>query len=122
MITSTLVNSSSITVPIRVFKSTNTGAVGGTPITSAVTTIMICNTSAITINDETINSVNVNVYLVKSGGSYTTSNMVVNTLIVPAGETVFFSEERIVLDPNDEIWVGTSTSNAVAVTVSSLLV
>jgi hypothetical protein len=122
MITSTLVNSSSVTVPVKVFKSTNTGATGGTPITSAVTTIMLCNTSAITITDETVNSVNVNVYLVKAGGSYATSNMVVNTLIVPAGETVFFSEERIVLDPNDEIWVGTSTANAVAVTVSSLLV
>jgi hypothetical protein len=122
MITSTLVNSSSITVPVRVFKSTNTGATGGTPITSAVTTIMICNTSAITLTDETVNSVNVNVYLVKAGGSYSTTNQVVNTLIVPAGETVFFSEERIVLDPNDEIWIGTSTANAVAVTVSSLLV
>ena len=122
MITSTLVNSSSITVPVRVFKSTNTGATGGTPITSAVTTIMICNTSAITLTDETVNSVNVNVYLVKAGGSYSTTNQVVNTLIVPAGETVFFSEERIVLDPNDEIWVGTSTADAIAVTVSSLLV
>jgi hypothetical protein len=122
MITSTLVNSSSITVPIRVFKSTNTGANGGTPITSAVTTIMICNTAAINLTDETVNSVNVNVYLVRAGGSYSTTNQVVNTLIVPSGETVFFSEERIVLDPNDEIWVGTSTSNAVAVTVSSLLV
>jgi hypothetical protein len=122
MITSTLVNSSSVTVPVKVFKSTNTGATGGTPITSAVTTIMLCNTSAITITDETVNSVNVNVYLVKAGGSYATSNMVVNTLIVPAGETVFFSEERIVLDPNDEIWVGTSTADAIAVTVSSLLV
>jgi hypothetical protein len=122
MITSTLVNSSSITVPVRVFKSTNTGANGGTPITSAVTTIMICNTAAINLTDETVNSVNVNVYLVKAGGSYSTTNQVVNTLIVPAGETVFFSEERIVLDPNDEIWIGTSTANAVAVTVSSLLV
>jgi hypothetical protein len=122
MITSTLVNSSSITVPVRVFKSTNTGANGGTPITSAVTTIMICNTTAINLTDETVNSVNVNVYLVKAGGSYSTTNQVVNTLIVPAGETVFFSEERIVLDPNDEIWIGTSTANAVAVTVSSLLV
>lgn len=122
MITSTLSTSTSVTVPVRVFKSTNTGLTGGTGQISAITTIMLCNTAAITLTDETSNSVSVNVYLVKSGQSYSTTNQVVSNLIVPAGETVFFSEERIVLDANDEIWVGTSTASVLAVTVSSLLV
>ena len=122
MITSTLSTSTSVTVPVRVFKSTNTGLTGGTGQISTITTIMLCNTAAITLTDETSNSVSVNVYLVKSGQSYSTTNQVVSNLIVPAGETVFFSEERIVLDANDEIWVGTSTASVLAVTVSSLLV
>lgn len=122
MITSTLVTSTSTTVPVKVFVSTTTGASGGTGQVSAVTTIMLCNTAAVTITDETANSVNVNIYLVKAGGSYSAANQVVNTLIVPAGETVFFSEERIVLDANDEIWVGTSAANVLAITVSSLAV
>jgi hypothetical protein len=122
MITSTLSTSTSVTVPVRVFKSTNTGQTGGTGIQSAITTIMLCNTAAITLTDETANSVSVNIYLVKSGQSYSATNQVVSNLIVPAGETVFFSEERIVLDSNDEIWVGTTTANVLAVTVSSLLV
>ena len=120
MITSTLSTSTSPTVPVRVFKSTTTGAVGGTAQVSAVTTIMLCNTASVTLTDETVNSVTANIYLVKSGGSYSATNMVVNSLIVPAGETVFFSEERIVLDGNDEIWVGTSAANVLSVTVSSL--
>jgi hypothetical protein len=40
------------------------------------------------------------------------------SLVVPAGETVFFSEERIVLDSGDEIWVGTSAASRLSVTVS----
>jgi hypothetical protein len=39
---------------------------------------------------------------------------------VPAGETVFFNDERIILDSCDEIYVGTSAANLLAVTVSSL--
>ena len=46
----------------------------------------------------------------------------VNTLIVPAGETVFFSDEKIILDSGDEIWVGTSVASLITVTVSSMQV
>lgn len=123
MITSTLVTSTSITVPSKVFTSTTTGAPVGGPVvgqTSAVTTMILCNTAAPSASDETTNAVSVNVYLVKSGGSYGTSNLVISSLTVPAGETVFFSEERIVLDAGDEIWIGTSTGSVLAVTVSTL--
>jgi hypothetical protein len=123
MITSTLVASSTITVPVKVFTATTTGAsvgAGVTGQTTAITTLILCNTGAVTLTDETTNAVNVNIYLVKSGASYGTSNLVVANLTVPAGETVFFSEERIVLDAADEVWVGTSATGLLAVTVSSL--
>jgi hypothetical protein len=62
----------------------------------------------------------VNIYLVKNGQSYSPGNLIVSNLTVPAGETVFFSEERIVLDAGDQIWVGTSAAERLSVTISTL--
>lgn len=121
--TISLVNSSSVTVPVKVFTSSTTGG----PIAGAVTgrsnaivTMIFCNTGATSLVDETTNQVTVNVYLVKSGKSYVDGNRIISELIVPAGETVFFAEERIVLEAGDEIWVGTSSTNLLSVTISAL--
>jgi hypothetical protein len=123
--TLSLIDSSSVTVPVKVFTSSTTGApiAGGvTGRENAVTTIALCNTAAPDPADETTNSVTVNIYVVRSGLSYGPGNLVVNSLVVPAGETVFFSEERIVTASGDAIWVGTSTAARLAVTVSVLAV
>lgn len=121
--TLSLVDSSSITVPVKVFTSSTTGGpIAGGVIgqENAVLTISLCNTLAANPADETSNAVTVNVYVVRSGLSYGSGNLVVSSLVIPAGETVFFSEERMVLASGDAIWVGTSSSGALAVTVSSL--
>ena len=121
--TISLVDSTSVTVPVKVFTSSTTGGPisgGVTGRTNAVTTIALCNTAAASTADETTNAVTVNIYIVRSGKSYGAGNMVVSSLVVPAGETVFFSEERIVLDSGDEIWVGTDSASKLAVTVSAL--
>lgn len=123
MITSTLVTATSVSVPDLVFTSSTTGApIGGAVIgqTNAITTIALCNTGAPTLTDETVNAVTVNIHFARAGVGYQTYNRIVSSLIVPAGETVFFSEERFVLSPGDEIYVGTSTASLIAVTVSSL--
>jgi hypothetical protein len=123
--TLSLVDSTSVTVPVRVFTSSTTGGpIAGGVIgrENAVTTIALCNTLAPDAADETANSVTVNIYVVRSGLSYGAGNLVVSSLVVPAGETVFFSEERIVLASGDQIWVGTSAASRLAVTVSSLAV
>ncbi len=125
MITSyaTLIPSTSVTTPTKVFTSSTTGAaIGGavTAQTNAITTIALCNTAAVTLSDETVNAVTVNIYLVKAGGSYGSNNLIVSNLTVPAGETVFFADERFVLDGGDEVWVGTSAASRLAVTISSL--
>jgi len=123
MINSTLVTSTSTTVPVKVFTSSTTGAaIGGAVVAQdrAITTMILCNTGAPNLADETVNSVNVNIYLVKSGSSYSASNLIVSSLIVPAGETVFFSDEKIILDGGDEVWVGTSTGSLVSATISTL--
>jgi hypothetical protein len=120
-----LVDSSTVTVPVKVFTSSTTGgpiAGGVTGRVNAVTTIALCNTAAASTADETTNAVTVNIYIVRSGKSYGTGNLIVSGLVVPAGETVFFSEERIVLESGDEIWVGTSVASRLSATVSVLAV
>jgi hypothetical protein len=123
--TLSLIDSTSVTVPVRVFTSSTTGgpiAGGVVGRENAVTTIALCNTLAPDATDETVNSVTVNIYVVRSGLSYGAGNLVVSSLVVPAGETVFFSEERMVLASGDQIWVGTSAASRLAVTVSVLAV
>jgi hypothetical protein len=120
-----LLDSTSVTIPVKVFTSSTTGGpIAGGVIgrTNAITTIAFCNTAAPSASDETTNAVVVNIYIVRSGNSYSSGNLIVSNLTVPAGETVFFSEERIVLDSGDEIWVGTSAASRLSVTVSSLAV
>jgi hypothetical protein len=109
MITSSPVNSSSLSSPYRVYKSTTTGLVGGTSQVSAITTIILCNTGTPNLTDETVQSASVSIHLAKAGIGAKTSNLVVSNLTVPAGETVFFSEERLILDGNDEIWIGSTS-------------
>lgn len=123
--TLSLIDSTSVTVPVKVFTSSTTGgpiAGGVVGRENAVTTIALCNTLAPDAADETVNSVTVNIYVVRSGLSYGAGNLVVSSLVVPAGETVFFSEERMVLASGDQIWIGTSAASRLAVTVSVLAV
>jgi hypothetical protein len=127
MIKNTLVTASSVTNPDLVYTSSSTGAPIVSPVTgqtNAITTIVLCNIGAPSASDETVNDVVVNVYVAPQGvgaqSSGATCNLIVSNLTVPAGETVFLSEERIVLDPGDEIYVGTDTANLLCVTVSSL--
>ena len=123
--TLSLIDSTSVTVPVKVFTSSTTGgpiAGGVTGRENAVTTIALCNTAAPSAIDETINAVTINIYVVRSGLSYAAGNLVVSNLVIPAGETVFFSEERIVLASGDQIWIGTSAAARLAATVSVLAV
>jgi hypothetical protein len=102
---------------------------------NAVTCIAICNTGTVSLTDETVNSVDVNVYIVSpsGGGSNTatgvgeTGALIVKQLIIPAGETVFFNDEKFVLANTDYIAVGYQMTGAASpvndlltVTVSTL--
>lgn len=107
----------------KVFTASTTGAALGGAVTAqnrAVTNIILCNTGAVTITDESINRSSVDVYLVKQGAAPIDANKIVSSLTVPAGETVFFSDEKIILDGGDEVWVKAADANLITVTVSSL--
>ena len=117
---SSLIDSTNVNNPVAVFVSTTTGLAGATGQRNAITTVALCNTGAPDLTDETVNQVSVNIYIVRSGQTFQPGDLIVSNLIIPAGETVFFSEERLVLDPLDELFIGTSVDNLIAVTVSSL--
>ena len=123
--TLSLIDSTNVTTPVKVFTSSTTGGPTGGGVVgreNAVTTIVLCNTATPDPANETADSVTVSIYVVRSGLSYGPANLVVSSLVVPAGETVFFSEERMVLASGDQIWVGTSSAAKLAVTVSVLAV
>ncbi len=110
------------------FTSTSTGApVGGAVVAqdNAITNIIVCNTGTPNLTDETVNSCTLTLNLVVAGGVSSDTNTVVKNLIVPAGETVFFSDERIVLKGsstygNDQIRATASVGNLLSITVSAL--
>jgi hypothetical protein len=120
MITSEQLTTTAIT---QVFTASTTGApIGGavTGQTTAVTTIVLCNTGTVDITDESVDRTAVDIYLVRAGVSPSAINQIVSNLTIPAGETVFFSDEKIILDAGDEIHVKADDANLITVTVSSL--
>jgi hypothetical protein len=79
----------------------------------AITTVIICNTTA---SDKTVT-----LYAVPSAGTAGDGTMIVNTLTVPAGDTVSFDQEKMVLGSGDELKAICSASGLTA-TVSTLVV
>ena len=117
MITGRIVTGTTATSPTTVYVSSGS---------NAITTIALCNTGTPDLTDETVNSVDVNVYMISPSGTYADNrtinvgSLIVSKLTVPAGETVFLSEERIVLSDTDYVAVGYSPSTGAA-TVGNLL-
>lgn len=111
MITTTTITTGDITVPDRVFTATDTGLSGGTGQQTAITTIALCNIEDPDLTDETVNTCDINIHLVKNGSSASRRNLIVSNLTVPAGETLFFSDERIILDSNDSVWIGATAGD-----------
>jgi hypothetical protein len=106
-----------------VYTSSTTGAAIGGGVTgqiNAVTNIIVCNTGAPDLANETTNSATLTLNLVLSGGVSSDTNTIVKNLVIPAGETVFFSDERIVLGSADQIRATASVANLLSITVSSL--
>ena len=79
----------------------------------AITTVIVCNTGATDLN--------LTLYAVPSGGSAGVATMIVNALIVPAGDMVSFDQEKMVLATGDELKAICSAAGLTA-TVSTLAV
>ena len=113
MITSTPISTGDIDVPTRAFTATNTGLSSGTGQRTAITTIALCNVGTPDPSDETVETVSVNVYVLNSSLAATADqrSLIVSNLTIPAGETVFFNDERLILDSDDSIWVGATSGS-----------
>lgn len=88
---------------------------------NAITTIIVCNTHA-------SSTINLTLYAVPSGKtpSANPETTIVNALAIPAGETVSFDQEKMVLGNGDQIdgiaSIAYSAGQGLVVTVSTLAV
>ena len=86
---------------------------------TAITCIMICNTSSST-------SATVTLYAVPSTGGGTSpgsasnTNMIMNALPIPAGETVSLDQEKLVLGNNDTLVAVSSQATTLTILISTL--
>lgn len=79
----------------------------------AVTTIIVCNT---TVGDLTLT-----LHAVANGNSIGAGTMIVNALTIPAGDTVSFDQEKMVLSTGDTL-SAISSGTGLTATVSTLAV
>jgi hypothetical protein len=92
---------------------------------NAVTTLIVCNTATPNLTDETENACNLTLYMIpkltppQNAGDI---NAVVKNLTIPAGETVFFSDEKVILGNEDVIAAEAQLNGvgALTITVSTL--
>lgn len=84
----------------------------------AVTTILVCNYAP---SNDAANDSTFNMHITKgSGGSVSNTNMVLNTVAVPAQETFTLSTERIILDEDDKIIMVSTDPDKLSSTISYL--
>jgi hypothetical protein len=90
-----------------------TSTVTGSQTGNAITCMIICNTSSNTTATLTM-------WAVTSGGSASTTNMIINALSIPGGETVSLDQEKLVLGSGDFLVAQASVSTTLSITLSTL--
>ena len=98
-----------------------TSSVGTGNVGNAITTMIFCNTTVFDASQPTTGQALVTVYAVPNNKSASNETMIINKLPIPAGETVSFDQEKMVLESGDKIVV-TSTAATISVTISTLAV
>lgn len=92
---------------------------------NAITTLVVCNTAVFNPANPTENQTYLYLYVVPSGGSISppaSNTMIVNKLAVPAGESVLFDREKIVLENGDRIVAKSEIPANLVITISTLAV
>lgn len=87
-----------------------------------IATMIFCNILSANPSNDTANSTTLTLYLVPSGSTLSSTNMIVNSLYIPATETVFFDTERIVLQNGDSIVAVAANSSSVTCTISTVAI
>ena len=100
---------------------TQAGAVG----TGATTMYTSTNTTAITcmffFNDNAA-ARTINLHVVQSGDSATTTNQIVKAISIDAGDSYVINLEKLVLDNGDTIQASASAGSSVYATISSVTI
>lgn len=93
---------------------------------NAITTIIVCNTAMFDPSNPLAGQTNLYLYAVPglevSGTTTAAKHTLVNGLPVPAGETVTFDQEKIVLANGDTLFAKSDSPANLVVTVSTLAV
>lgn len=97
-----------------VIDTTNTTVYTSSGVT-AVTTIIVCNTT------DTTDAL-FSLHLVGSGQPVSTANQIINKLPMPAAETLSLDQEKLILGDGDTIVALSSHANALSITISGLSV
>jgi hypothetical protein len=87
---------------------------------NAVTTIMICNTATYDPLNPTVGLTYLDLHFVASTDGISSTNLVVNQLPVPAGETVTFDTEKIILANGDRVVASSASPANLVATISTL--
>lgn len=84
----------------------------------AITTILVCN-YATTVNSANDSSFNMHV-IQGSGGVKSNTNLVLNSISMPAQETFTFNIERLILEEGDRVVLNSPDSDLLSATISYL--
>lgn len=85
-----------------------------------VATIIFCNQELPNPLQLDSNTTYLDLHLVPDGDTPDTVNRIVNGLMIPAGETVFFDTERIVLQDGDSVVASTTSPAVITATISTV--
>lgn len=85
-----------------------------------VATMIFCNQALPNPIQIDSNTTYLDIHLVKKLDTPSTTNRIVNALMIPAGETVFFDTERIVLQDGDTVVASTTSPAIVTCTISTV--
>lgn len=107
-------------IPKRLFDTTPLTGSAATYYTAPALTHTIIKAATVTNNDVAV-AYTVTVYLIKSGGAASTSNIIVNAKTVPAGDTLpLFDIIGQVLNPGDFIQAFASTTGKLVFAASGV--
>lgn len=87
---------------------------------NAVTCIWVCNTATYDPLNPTTGLTYLDIHFVKSGAGVINANQVVNQLPVPAGESVTFDTEKMILDNGDSVVMYSPVPYNLVATISTI--
>ena len=87
---------------------------------NAVVSMIVCNKIAFDSGNPTANQTNLYLYAVPNGATLSDIHLIINGVPVPAGETITFDQEKLVMATGDRIIARSDVPANLVATVSYL--